>query len=96
MSPGVAIDERFAVYVPIIAVVTGIFMKVTPPSFDKKRFGPLINFVVGVAVVVVVDILWGSFARMSVLKGLLVAASTSGLYDTGKAVKAIATNRKDE
>lgn len=96
MSPGVAIDERFAVYVPIIAVVTGIFMRVTPAGFDKRRFGPLVNFAVGIVVVVVVDLLWGAFAKMSVLKGLLVAASTSGLYDAGKSVGAIAKNKEDE
>jgi len=96
MDLKIAIDERLAAYVPIIAAITGILMRFTPDSFDKKRFGPPVNFVVGVIVVVVVDALWGSFVPCeAILKGLLVAAMTSGLYDTGKAVKTTFNNKKN-
>lgn len=95
MDPKLALDERMAVYTPIILAITGVIMKFTPATFDKARFAPLVSFVVGVATVVIVDALWGPFGRISILKGLLMGAISSGLYDTGKAVKTIAKNKRN-
>jgi len=96
MNLQLAVDQRLAIYIPVIGAVTGAIMKFTDDWFDRKRFGPLVNFVVGVMVVVIVDALWGPFvAREAILKGLLVAASTSGLYDTVKAGIAIKNGKNN-
>jgi phosphotransferase system glucose/maltose/N-acetylglucosamine-specific IIC component len=89
MDPKIALDERMAVYTPIILTITEVIMRLAPRTFDKTRFAPLVSFVVGIVTVIVVDVLWGPFGRMSVLKGLLMGVFSSGLYDAGKSVKAI-------
>lgn len=97
MDISVTLNERMALYVPIIAVVTAAVMKATPERFDKKRFGPLISLAIGVIVVVVVDTLWQPFAiGEAIVKGLVVAAMTSGVYDTAKAGRAIIAKTEEE
>lgn len=97
MDLSVTLDERMAVYAPVIATVTAAVMKATPKRFDKKRFGPIVSIAIGVAVVVVVDALWQPFViGEAIVKGLLIATMTSGLYDTAKAGKAIITKTEEE
>jgi hypothetical protein len=91
---GLTLEPYLLAFIPLINFLTYIIFKVTPKTFNNKKFGPLVSL--GISIIVsILDSFWHPFnIWASVLRGMILAGIANGIYDHIKSGKSI-SNGKD-
>ena len=98
--PGINLDLYNLVYIPLIAFLTYMITCALPEGISAKKFGPLISVVIGIAISVA-DGLYNTAGESipisaAVIRGIIAAAVTNGVYDHYKSGKALVNKEKAE
>ena len=98
--PGINLDLYNLIYIPLIGFLTYMVICVLPERINAKKFGPLISVLVGIAISVA-DGLYGNTGESinvitAVIRGIIAAAVTNGVYDHYEAGKELAKKKAVE
>jgi len=86
---GLTLEPYLLAFIPLINFLTYIVFRATPKTFNNKRFGPLVSLVVGI-IVSILDSFWHPFGICgAILRGMILAGVSNGIYDNVKSGKSI-------
>lgn len=85
---GIKLTPLVLAYIPLIAYITSLVMKLTPAKFDKARFGQLISLVVAIAFSVVDGIATHLGVPAMLIRGIAFAVVANSGFDALKSVRA--------
>lgn len=82
------IDPKIlASLVALAAIFTECVMRFTPKSLDRKRFGLPISIVSGIVTSIVWSLIYSDIpVGQAIIRGLFVAGTASGAFDTIKTI----------
>jgi hypothetical protein len=83
--------------IPLVAYITGLIMHVTPDSFNKTRFAPVVSAVIALALSIIEAYTTKSMdIGSAIVRGLAVAMGASGAYEIKRNYKKVRTKAVTE